>query len=612
MGLWRGTTQAQDTTRVPARPPAQTRADSARQDSLRARFLADSIAREARRLREERQRADSVKTPLARAETPVSTAVDSRYRWDRESLFASGALSLGELLDQVPGATTYRSGWLGSPEAVAYMGAFKRVRVFYEGIELDALDPRTRGVLDLSYLDTWHMEDVRVENAADEMRIHLNTWRVRSTTPATRVDFSTGDLKTNAYRGYYGRRLNGGQLLQFGAQQFSTTDERNRGDAQQLSLWARLGWAKKKWSVDASLFNHSRDREVTLRLADLPELPKFDGTSTTAYARVAYGDPAAGVWFQGLASRQHLTLHVPPYVVAIDSITDPTAPDTTFRSDSAASAPQYALTGGWSSGPIRLSAVARLRDVGGTQKLSPGIRASYETGPLTVSLYGERSPADSVTSVDASARVMVLPWLALMGAVGRRMGIEGGTAPTTLAARGEVGLRLGGVWATAGVMSRDTSLLPPPAVFDSSLKVGGQGATSGLVATLRGRVWKDIGIDAWGVQYNDAGFFRPQYQARTQVYFNSGLLGRFPSGNLNILAAITHEYRSQALFPVSPTEILRSSQYRTWNFLLEVRLLSATLSYQYRNFFLSDYSQVPGFRMPRPVNFYGIRWNFYN
>jgi hypothetical protein len=161
-------------------------------------------------------------------------------------------------------------------------------------------------------------------------------------------------------------------------------------------------------------------------------------------------------------------------------------------------------------------------------------------------------------------------------------------------------------------MTRDTATLAAPVVFDKDFQSGLQGRTAGAFATLRGRFWQDVGLDAWAVRYSDAGFYRPQYQTRTQLYFNSGLLRRFPSGNLNILAAVTHEYRSFALFPTSETEFLRSSQYRTWGLLLEVRLLNATLTYQFRNFMLADYSQVPGFRMPRPVNFYGIRWNFYD
>ena len=86
---------------------------------------------------------------------------------------------------------------------------------------------------------------------------------------------------------------------------------------------------------------------------------------------------------------------------------------------------------------------------------------------------------------------------------------------------------------------------------------------------------------------------------------------RFPSGNLNILLAVTHEYRTQALFPTS-TGTLSSTQYRTWGAELEIRLLSATLTFLYRNFLGEEYRQVPGFTMPSITSYYGIRWNFVN
>jgi hypothetical protein len=87
---------------------------------------------------------------------------------------------------------------------------------------------------------------------------------------------------------------------------------------------------------------------------------------------------------------------------------------------------------------------------------------------------------------------------------------------------------------------------------------------------------------------------------------------RFPSGNLNILAAVTHEYRTQVPFIVDSATVLRSSQYRTLGLLLEIRLLQATLSYQFRNILNEIYTQVPGFITTRPVQYYGVRWNFFN
>jgi hypothetical protein len=45
---------------------------------------------------------------------------------------------------------------------------------------------------------------------------------------------------------------------------------------------------------------------------------------------------------------------------------------------------------------------------------------------------------------------------------------------------------------------------------------------------------------------------------------------------------------------------------------VEVRILSATITWQFRNVLGEKYSQVPSFVMPRQTNFYGVRWYFFD
>jgi hypothetical protein len=161
-----------------------------RQDSTTDTTAArrDSIARvEAARLARLRALADTIKAPIARAEVPPSLAIGQRYSWDRNGLPATGALTLGELIDRVPGVTSFRAGWIAAPEMAAVNGRFRRVRIFLDGIELDPLNSRLRGQHDLSLIDLFQLEDATIEPGADEVRVHLRNWRVQSTTPTTRV-----------------------------------------------------------------------------------------------------------------------------------------------------------------------------------------------------------------------------------------------------------------------------------------------------------------------------------------------------------------------------------------------------------------------------------------
>src|SRR4030095_1384752 len=106
--------------------------------------------------------------------------------------------------------------------------------------------------------------------------------------------------------------------------------------------------------------------------------------------------------------------------------------------------------------------------------------------------------------------------------------------------------------------------------------------------------FRDVGIDVTATRFPEEGIYRPQYETRSRLFLDSDMHAKFPSGNLNILLAVTHDYRSQALFPTADG-LLESSQYRMWSAELEIRLLTATISFQYRNFLGAEFQQVPGF-----------------
>jgi hypothetical protein len=52
--------------------------------------------------------------------------------------------------------------------------------------------------------------------------------------------------------------------------------------------------------------------------------------------------------------------------------------------------------------------------------------------------------------------------------------------------------------------------------------------------------------------------------------------------------------------------------YRTVSTLLQVRILTAEIFWNFRNILGERYSQIPGYRLPRLTNIYGVRWEFWN
>jgi hypothetical protein len=609
-----GEAGAQDTTRA-RRDTARVRRDTTvrvpippQADTIVKR---DSIAQRdsAVRARLARLAADSIKTPLARAELPELVDVARPImRWNRDSLFATGALTLLDLLERIPGLTALRAGWLASPMIGAYLGDIGRIRVFYDGMEIDALDPRMGGVIDLGSIQLWTAEEVRVERGAEEIRVHVRSWRAQRTTPYTRADVGTGDQETNLYRGFFGRRFARGEALQVAAQQVSTTPARFGGSSNHAAVHARLGWAKGWWRVDATLLRSSPDRGIIVTAQRTDTVVPLAATETNAYLRVAYGDPEAGPWAQLIVGGQEHRFAGQPDPTAETPAEGEPAPDV----DTTRYQAQYVLATGITWRGVRLSATDRLRALEGEQYHSPMVRASFASRVLALSALAETRGVDADLRAEGTVRFTPLSFIAVGGAFASRLGnaAEQDAAETT--SRAEAALRIGEIWLGGGVVRRGGALLTAPTIYSRRFEPRTDSATTGAFATIRGRLWGPFYADVSGIQWQDGGgFYRPRYQARSEVYVATTLPRRFPSGNFGLFASLLHEYRSHTIFPTQGGAD-RTGGYRVLSGLIEVRILQAVLTYQYRNILFEDYVTVPEYLMPRQTQFYGVRWEFWN
>lgn len=594
-------TRRDTTLRVPIPPQADT---IVRRDSVPR---TDSIAR----ARLARLAADTIKAPLARAEMPVLVeTARAPLRWDRDSLFATGALSVMDLLERVPGLTAFRAGWVSTPALGAYLGNLGRIRIFYDGIELDPLDPRLGGLLDLTVAQAWTAEAMTIEQGADEVRIHIRSWRVQRTTPYTRADVGTGDQETNLYRGFFGQRFQRGEALQVSAQQVSTTPGRfPASSGNEAAVHARVGWAKNAWSVDATLLRVNPDRGILLtqRVSPGDTIVPAAIARTTAYVRFGYGDPDRGLWAQLIyAGRQHdfTGQRAPTTEPEIDEPVD--ADTTRFQT-------QLVAAGGITWRGVRLTATERYRAIERSRIYEPIIRASYSSRLLSAAAIVEARGVDASMHADAMLRVSPLPFVAVGGAIAFREARPrtGEIAGTT--ARLEAAVRLGALWLGGGAIQRDSAFLPAPVVFSRRFAPRDETRATGAFLTIRGRLWGPFYANAFGIQWRDSsGFYRPKYQTRSELYVATTLPRRFPSGNFGLLASLVHEYRSHTLFPTTSSGVDRVGGFRQLSGLVEIRILDAILTYQYRNLLVADYATVPGYFLPRQTQFYGVRWTFWN
>jgi hypothetical protein len=185
--------------------------------------------------------------------------------------------------------------------------------------------------------------------------------------------------------------------------------------------------------------------------------------------------------------------------------------------------------------------------------------------------------------------------------------------PKSLAARAEASVRVGGLWLGGGLIARDTAFLTPTTVFARDYAPALDPTARGAFASVQGRLYKAIFADAVGVRWNESDtFYRPEYQSRARLYISTEWRRRFPSGNFGFLAGATHEYRSDVLYPVGDGTVRTAPQSRVVSTLVEIRIVSAVISWQFRNIQGLRYQTVPGFEMPRAQNVYGVRWEFWN
>lgn len=551
---------------------------------------------------------DTVAMPIAAPPLPTEHTIGPAYAWDRDQLFASGAHSLLDLLEQVPGVTGMRVGWLLPPEYAAYDGAFGRIRLFLDGVELAPITARSDGLFDLSAVDLWPLEEVRVERGAGELRVHMRSWTVESTTADTRTDVATGQYRTNLFRGFYGQRFGHGELVQFGFQQFSTGDPERGGDGDQLSLMGRLGWASGEWSVDAFGLRRSRSLTSLQRLDDLTELRGMEGVQQFGYLRAGYRAPTMpGMWLQAIASsdafieRSEHQPEQPPFPA--DS------------ADTTRSRPQYVVAGGWNGGPVRVTASGRMSTLDGERYFTPTLRGEVDWRWVSLAALGERRAEDSTTRAEVTAELRPLPWATAVVSVGRVMpaGDEDPRATTT-PIRGEVGVRLDRAWLVAGALRSGSVASGAPSQFDPTFESRSTGTDVAVYGGVRGPVWRDLSADVVVTRWmaDAARAYRPQQQVRAAVTLDTRWLSRFPRGEFGLRASAAASYRSSVFFPVSDEGGYQTLGSTSVQARLEIRIQQAVAFVESRNTLALDYDLVPGFAMPRNVLLYGVRWQFWN
>ena len=571
---------------------------------------------------------DTVRAPIARFErTQTYDLEEDKLRFDRKQILSSGSVNLADLLDRVPGVTTFRSGWIAGLHAASYNGDFSRIRIFMDGIELDPVEARNGGVLDLDDIPLWTLDELLIERAPGEVRVWLRSWSYTKTIPFTRADIFTGDRNTNGFRGLFARRYNNGFILQIGAQQaatqtgqvsaFSTAGTtKTAGDGSQQLVNTRIGWARRRLTIDFYGTASQRDRDPQTPRKNFSRLPAFKGSRRDAYLRVGFGDTSTGFWTQAVIAAVATRLHgiVDSTKVVVVSDTDSVA---IARPDSLRSRTQQMFAIGYRGNGWQYSFVNRVRAINGRTLHSPVIRASIGSSRLGGGLYAERRGVDSTTRIDLFTRAEPLRWLVLSLSQSLRRPSGDSLRPPTSTTRAEAGVRLGRLLFGGGIIREDTIAYLSPVLLAASGSFLNAGPATGFLGSVHGRLFKDVHLDVQGMRWNTAQFGRPQLNVRTELALISDWRRKFPKGEFSFNGRLTYDRRGAVPFfyglkADQSADIRSTVQANVLSGLVEIRIQRATLFYVYRNLTGGDYEQIPGLTMPPAVQMYGVRWEFFN
>jgi hypothetical protein len=601
----------------PAQPPksaAELAADSVQRvrartaDSLRLDSLDKAI------------KGDTVKAPLARFEMPHDYDLVPRLRFTREQILQTGAENIADVLDKVPGITTYRSGWAAGLHAATYLGDGARLRLFLDGVELDPIGARSRGLEDLTDIPLWTLDELVIERTPGEVRVWMRTWTVTKTIPYTRVDIFTGDLNTNAFRGQFARRWRNGMLLQLGGQQvatqtgrvsaFTTTGvSRARSDGTLQGFLLRTGWAHGKTSIDVFAQAVSRDRDPHTARTGFTNLPSFKGQRRDGYVRLGYGDTTRGFW--ALAMVEALRTKV----INKDSLVISGKDTTKLGVDTIASRTQQVAAVGYRGTNWQLSLTDRIRVEPGYRQHAPVVRGNYTLGMLDAGLWLEQNGRDSTGRTDAFVRLQPLEWLRVTTAYSRRSPADSTLRPMNNAARVEAAVRFRRLWLGGGVLKTDASIyrnLPLLGLPDGDLA---SAAAQGILASAQGVLYKSIQLDLQAVRWNTGQFNRPRSTVHAELAVVTDWRKRFPKGEFGLNTRLMYDRRDGVPFNYGTagapdTRVTEAAQVVTG--LLEIRIQQATVFYEYRNLTGGAYEQIRGITMPPAVQLYGMRWIFFN
>ena len=158
-------------------------------------------------------------------------------------------------------------------------------------------------------------------------------------------------------------------------------------------------------------------------------------------------------------------------------------------------------------------------------------------------------------------------------------------------------------------------MIRAPAIFDRTTPVTVEGRVKGATFSVAGPLFRGFSVHVSGVQWENAGWYRPQTEVRSELTWRYHWTGAARTG-FDFMLAGQAEYRTGAFVPIlranGDIDALPTFPATPLGVRAEFTLKEATISVQLRNIVDAPYTTVPGLLMPGPLTVYGVRWTFWN
>ncbi len=544
----------------------------------------------------------SVVPPL---ELPGPRPALTRTVFTRDSIEWGHAVTVGDLLTQIPGVFLWRGGFIGRPEPLNYQARGASSAEYYldglpyvpAGVDSVAVDP---ALFSISFL-----ERIEVERWPGLLRIYLFTRRHDRLAPRSRIAIARGDGDFARYEGSLERRFSGGFGFTIAADYLNSPTASGTSSSYSNTQFLLQGSyvPTPRIGFQYQLVRSAPNRRPFVVADPLPNDTigrGFDATRTDAQIRASWRGREAG-----LGPRVDLVYGRTGWDGAgVEQQINQVGGMVSYR------APVFSV-GASAHHRTRWTAL----DVRGTAGWSPIAAFAANVEAVHQRHYGGRNSNYIALSAGLQpARGLSVTGSARLGDMVAAPAIAADTAQEL----SDYGAAVGWDRQRLGLRLAFSHTAPfSPFGYSEFVRIASLGAAPAidwLTVSARLAPVRWITLEGWYSDPRDAtpeGI--PPSHSMTAITLRSKFLRQFPSGIFDLKLRLSMEsWGTGVIGRDAAGEPVRLGGATFFRSLLQVQLQSFSLFWDRGNLSASELTHVPGFEIPAYGSVFGVRWEFLN